>query len=360
MPLDTFGRATPANSYTRYANSGGGQNYNDYTRGVAQNTPQWQTAPGGRPYSETVLGMGANVNARYGTDNRQANAGAATNYVNSLMRRNHNPTGALIDVFASQYAPEMAGYQNQADALYGQLAHLEANRGLQERYAREDYANDLALLGLDRAGLGIAGQGLNDRDAYLNQLLGFAQQQLAQQMAGLDIDQRESGERQQQDTWRHRSDLTSRGAMHTPFQRIGQNWIDQEATNRNERIGLGRQGAQLGFERESASIADQRRSNDRARQELGLQARRIGVQESQLRTSLERTLQNLGLDSLMSVNDVMQGINSNEIAIAELNRQILQQAEQGAIMGWSVPAPRTTYTPNTSTTTSRNRNRNVR
>ena len=352
--------------------AGRNQTQDSYMANHQRNTsPQSFVSGSGRPYSETAFGQQTAWSPTGASIARRGQQNYANQYITGLMNRAgtnpNNPMTRLIDTMMGQNAPTFAGMQNNNELMQLQLAGLQADLGMQTRFANEDNANALAMLGLDRQALSQAGQGINDRNAYLDQLLGFANQTLAQQMQGLNIDSRESGERKEQDTWRHRSDLTARGAFHTPFQKIGQGWIDQEAQNRDERINLGRQGAELGFQREQASIADQRRANERARAELSTQAQRIGIQEGQLRTSLDRTLQSLGLQNMMSSNDVMQGINSNNAEQQQLSLQILEQARQIAIMNPdfanSLPPasnPATTAPRRTTTSTSRNSSTSTR
>lgn len=205
---------------------------------------------------------------------------------------------ALLKLYQTQAGPSLASLQGNINILTGQIPQIEAAYGTQMGALQKDNSAALALLGLDKANTGIK-QGANARQpAYINALRGLDLQALNQTAA--------------RDTRLTKGDYTARGAWNTPGLGRDLKDISDVLANRSAQVNTRANEAVL-------SADDERRM-------LNNEANSYGLKADQLRAQLEAGLARLGLDKTLSIGNILQGINSGNADVANLMRQVIDQA----------------------------------
>lgn len=191
--------------------------------------------------------------------------------------------------------PADTAINNNISSYMQQLGLIGANQQMETGNINQDQALGSARLGLNRSDLNLQQAALGRQDTLdprLHQLsLEELQQQGQQNQFGADQQNRQ---------------LTSQGVTQGALQSVGarQGFSDiaQQLQFGQRDVLRGTQRENLGFEERQAQRADQHKSLENAAKGLDLDA-----QELQNRTS--RALQQLGLSSALSVQDVTRAIN---------------------------------------------------
>lgn len=227
--------------------------------------------------------------------------------------------------FQGQYEPQMALQQAYRDQLAGRLGFAEVNFGQQQGNLRDQHGIDIAKLELDQRGIGIE-RGANNRQiGNANTLEQLARQLLGNTQKGFDVDAREALQGFFANTRRAKSDATSRGAMNAPGTRTNFAEIGDTYNNSKDRIGLGREQAGLGFQRERVGLSEQRAAARDRNAMLDLRGEGLGLDRKTLSNNLEQGLSRLGLEQWVTVNDLLDAMNSSDIEKRSIAEQIFRQ-----------------------------------
>lgn len=252
---------------------------------------------------------------------------------------------ALQDFNARQQATAqqqmLAGNKAFLDTLYGpqnllledaykrkedSIGYLLANDKMQRGFMQSQYDNDLAALGIKRAGIGLdkADNAAELKNIGINR--DIAGKLLANALFGFDIDEREARQGADRDTRGLKSDLTARGAFLTGSLGTGLTDIGNVLTNSLERTDLGRSDARLGNKREMAGydLAETRANNRAAGLDLAMQ--QTGLDEKNLGLMLDKGLAALGLDTYLTKDQILDAQGGIDQQKAALAASILQQA----------------------------------
>lgn len=273
-----------------------------------------------------------------------------------------------LDFFTGLYGPELELLRQQQEQLAGQLGYLGAYDQTQRGLLQQRYGLDSAQLGnqqagiglqrellgisgreldLDLAGLGITRGGLNRQLGYYDQLESLANLLLGNQGQGFQLARVSAMEGADRDLRSANSSATARGAWNAPgigrtrtdigeilAGQLGNIDVDQRAAELNrmrEQAGLENQRGQTRDELGRVGLDEQRIGLNRERldvqnRELDLRANQLGIQQDQLRNSLDQGLANLGIDTFMSTQDLLDKLTSSNLQERTTAEQIYRNA----------------------------------
>lgn len=277
-----------------------------YMGSGASNTPGGQAfgSPGGpslgsgagaatpvsRPANGQIYGSADSMASRFG-------GGSARN--------------SIMNQIMSMFGPDQAGLRNQGQGIMDQIGLTQQRTGTNADFLRQNYGLDLRSLGLDQASLGIDRQGANR--AYQST---FEQERIARALAANQA--KALGQQYTEGTQSAQSEATAAGAFSAPGIRTGMK-------NLFANLGIGVQKNDLGLQSDLLGIRNTRASAQDQQRQLDVQSQRLGLNRDQLSAQLQQGLTNNGLDGLMSVNDLMGALSSNNMQQAAIARQILDQ-----------------------------------
>lgn len=188
--------------------------------------------------------------------------------------------------------PSQAGVAQQLQALMGQQGILGDQLGLQQGEAQSNYGFSMRDLGIQQGQLDIEQGALNRRLPYLSAQHGLSQQgfdeQLAQAQAGFD-----------QSTRGLMSSQTARGAVGSVGHIQHEGDLKQQLAFQQQTIGRERAGENLSYNEQVASTQD-------SQKQLGLMSQRLGLSKDEIAYRLNDTMQQLGLNGLMSTESLLQ------------------------------------------------------
>lgn len=282
----------------------------------------------------------------------------------------YSPLGGVRGLVDTMYGPQSQILADTLARQHDQMGMIGVDSEYRSDALRRDTALNQERLGLDREGVGLDRQGLNlDRQslginanqtrgelANLDKLRGILQkqygindEQLANQLAQLGIDEAKLRDMSKRELWDMRSNLTSRGAFNTIANErgTGRNARDlmyglgtignqrgaADISHRSNRLGLDEKGIgldnqQLGLTSRLANIGvdlDRIGLNDKR---LDLKERGIGLSEQELANGLEDGLYQIGLQGQVSLNSLLDAIGGTNTQQAQLATTILQQMLQ--------------------------------
>lgn len=228
--------------------------------------------------------------------------------------------------------------RSMLDARLNQF--LPASLSLGARGLNEDYASNMArlglqdsALGLDRADLGsrrsrigLDMQGRQvDRD-YIGEMRGFADRTLANDIAALNQDAAT-------DIRNTNSDYTARGAWFAPFRGIENRETEMSRDRGIDDANIGRGEQESGWNRDMRRLAlgDQGSQLDyadlgTAEKRLDLESKRLGMERTDLERILSRGLEELGLSNSLSALDLMAQLEGANGQNAEILNRIVTDA----------------------------------
>lgn len=201
----------------------------------------------------------------------------------------------LSDYLARTMANTNANARQQTDLLSGQIGMLQGNQQTQAGYINQDQGFGTARIGLNREGLGVQQGALNRATALLPQqhalTLQGLQDQLAQAKYGAGMQRRSLG-----------AQATVQGATVSTGARQGFKDIMKQLGFSKKDIRRATRSENLGFGERQASLADQQK-------QLNLASRGLDMDAQELQSRTQRALEQLGLSTAISVNDIMRAIN---------------------------------------------------
>ncbi|GIV04098.1 MAG: hypothetical protein KatS3mg015_2928 [Fimbriimonadales bacterium] len=295
--------------------------------------------------------------AGYAAAVNRARQRAANQAAQSALQQQYNAANYFANIYGFSPTPDpVTGAHTpyssaQIRRLQGQQMMTLAERDYLTQQAQQDYAANLARLGLAEQELALQRAGLNRRlgsGGYFDQLAGLIDRSLANQLRGFDITDLGSFAQHRTQRRGEISDATARGALTVGGTRADLRDIDETLMRQLAEANLGREAARLGAERERVSLAEQRAQEQERARALDLKAQEFGMDREQFKRELERGLHKLNLDAFFSSEDILDRINSTRLEDRMLGEQILQNAMANASY-----FPATTATTRTTGTTTR-------
>lgn len=257
------------------------------------------------------------------------------------------------------YASNLAGAQALASTLFGpqqtlldqQLARQQSQLGMIGMDA--DYKTDALnrdnalakqLLGLDRQGLGIDAGLTKTQLGNLDRLRGILKKQyglqgenLANQLAGFQVSEDKARDMAKRETFDLRSALTARGAYNTVANDRGTGRINRDLQYQLRDINVGRTGADIGYrgnvlglDEKGIGYDNQAAGLNARLANIGLDTQRLGISEQQLANSLQDGLHQIGMDSMVSINGLLDAIGGTNAQQSQLAATILTE-----VMGYA-------------------------
>lgn len=300
--------------------------------GLAYNAPEYQRA---QQQSQSLIGQIGAQQKLYGVNQAQLQ----NTYRGNLSDINTQRAQGLVDFMA---AGRQIPYYNQLSGL--------ADQSLAQDQA---YYSQLG---------GLATKQLQGDVGYYNQLGGLADQMLASQLKGFGVQDDASRLAAEREQYGLMSDVVGKGALTTPGTRTQRGFIDRDLYNNlsaimenknqaaignvKEKTGYekAKSDAALSTEKELAGYtrATNQAITDTAKTKLGyaeqqaqardqqqrllLESQNLGVKKDVLQKNLSLGLKELGIHNWMSVNDLMDGLNSVNYQTQTLSRGIINDA----------------------------------
>lgn len=363
-----------ANPYAQYYYPHG-YNYNEgaYERGIQNQTDSNRpNSSGGSGGLTRFLG---GLGDRFAGLGQLAQAQAPMDVVNQL--------GQSQSYFQNLYAPDIANLNQQNSLLNSQLtaqnAYYQSQSGiLPQLYnvAVQQLQAQGGIAAIDEAAIarqmellatqqGLLGQHYNSQQGTLGTMQSLADQAYQAQLSALNVNKTQQNLAATQATDLETSNAIARGAAATPGHQRDVGYIASQLANELQLLQIREQEAGIGYEGQKAQfkqqaddllfdfnmsnlgINEQRAKLEDRRGALAKEAEIRGLRERELALQLQQGLAQLNLSNVMSVGQIMDGINSNnrqqqQIAQAMINAAI---GTAGAFGGSS----RSTSRPSTAT-----------
>jgi hypothetical protein len=181
--------------------------------------------------------------------------------------------------------------QAQINSLGRQSDLVGLQGGLQSDIAKQGAGWQLQDIGLSREGLGVQQGALARQMSLLPQQYGLQQQ-------GFDITQKQ----EQQNADISQRNANEQAAARGAYTSVGANWargdISQNLQNQFGQLGVQRQQAALNFKEQQAQQKD-------ANSMLGIQVKKLGLSEEDVRGRLPNALDQIGISSQISVDQLL-------------------------------------------------------
>ena len=266
----------------------------------------------------------------------QGPTGSAANQVLNVTGSGASPQQGIMDFLTAFNAPTLAGFQQQQGNLLGLQAAQQANYGAQKNFMGQGNVLDKALLGIQQKGIGIQQGDINTQYGFLDQRGGFLDQLRALAGQGFENQQSQINEKAEQQHRATKNDFVGRGATVAPEHGLQHEDIDQEQAQAIEAARLGYEKEKVGLDEQGLSLTEQRHRLDIAGQMLGLDLEKLGINGKQLDLQLKMGLANLGLDQMMSTNDLWDRIQNSFGEESQFWMTLFQQAAQMGMIGDSL------------------------
>lgn len=246
----------------------------------------------------------------------------------------------------TQYAPqapwgqayEVNQHAGLVESIYGPQQQILADQlarqreqmgmlGLDAEYREDALHRDTDLakqsIGIDRNLTNTQLANLDKLRAILGKQYGLAGEQLANQMAGFGIDEATVRDMAKRKLFDLRSQLTARGAFGTIANERGTGRVSRDLMYELGQINVGRKGADIAHRGTVLGLDEKGIGYDNT--EAGLKARLadLGIQDQKVANSLQDGLHQIGLDSYMSINGLLDAMGSTNAQQAQLAATIL-------------------------------------
>ena len=343
MPTGSFWGDSLSEQGQRYASSG-----NSMTGSGAPSQPKWPWDNGvqvtmGAGYTPGMatpypVPQGATAGTTY---QLPSTASSQPSLATSVAAGNLTGAQSLV---TSLYGPQQTLLDQQLSRQYDQLGMV----GMDADYKTDALHRDNALanqaLGIDRRELGVDADLTNTQLANLGRLreilgkqYGLQGEQLANQLAGFKINEDKARDMAKRHTFDLRSALTARGAFNTVANDRGTGRINRDLDYALRDINVGRKGADisyrgniLGLDEKGIGYDNQAAGLNAQLKKIGLDVERLGISEQQLANNLADGLHQIGLDSMISVNGLLDAIGGTNAQQSQLAATILQE-----VMGYA-------------------------
>jgi hypothetical protein len=251
--------------------------------------------PGGQYY-------GATQGEAYGLHGETAMADTSPGILNDIYSQWYN----------NQYLPNQASMKAQTDLLQNQIDLTGLQSGLSSRVAGQNAMFSMADIGLSREQLGI-------QQGTLARQMGLLPQEYALQGRQFDVQGRRLDE-QTKESWLGAAEQqrAAKGAgiaqgnlmlPGAPQQRAD---IAQHLQNALTNIGFSRDDLQIAREKAALDYQEKQAQQKDAEKQLGVQAKRLGLSEDEVRARLQNSLDQIGISSAVSVDQLLGEIQKVE------------------------------------------------
>lgn len=261
---------------------------------------------------------------------------------------------AALGLAEGQALPEM--YQVALGQLQNQgaIGYAYANENLQSGILNQGYGFDQDRLGLAQQGLGIqqqaADRGINNADQYMN----LAAQLFGLNNTGINLSQEQFDIGNADYLRGILGDATARGAVQTPGYRSDLSSNAQTVKNQYGQFDNQRGVLGVNYEKEKLSLSEQKQQAIDTKKGLDLKAQELGIDAKELEANLTNGLQKLNIDTMFTVdslmNAILQGDFEQQIIAGNIINQALGMAPYLQQMGIGTPAPMA-YSGNSQTVT---------
>jgi len=252
-----------------------------------------------------------------------------------------------------------AGMQNANDIANAQIGALNTSYGNQKGYLQTDYNLGLARNALAQQANQVDIAANARQPGFLNTLHDIAQrgfdvtrqrgadiQRLAQQ--GFDINRAQAALQAQGQNFNQFNQAVGQGNVLTGGYGVQRNLTAQDLMRQQQAINVNAatsaqqylqniQNTNLASEGESARyFENMAQTGDQAKQ-LQIRGQQLGLEPQQLQNELNKGLDRLGLSNFTSVSDLLDKMNSNNLAVAtqavDTWNKVLAASDAGQTMG---------------------------
>lgn len=245
---------------------------------------------------------------------------------------------ALSGLFGLSTLPSQGQSMAAQISAGGQLGLNEAEYQAQSGYIGQNLGNQLAQSGISGQQLGLQQQGVQSELGFAGQQYGLGQQSRAIQGQGLAAQLSNSQYQQNRANQNALGSAAASGSTNTVgTQRSLQDIAQQYGY---EQGGIGRSQRQLGISGQQAAVSYQQQTDSlrRSAQSLSLSAKSLGLSEQQMHNQATQALQQLGLSTAISAQDIFQGVADAQQGLYTPLQPIIDQVF-GIIQGGTPSGP---------------------
>lgn len=327
MPTGTF-----ASDLTPDSRAGGSYSGGSLTGTGAPSQPRALTSTPtsvytGQPYGgPTAGGSGytASGSGQYASPiGPSAYAPGSINQYPDSIYSPYSPSNLAAGYANTLYGPQQQILADQLARQQSQLGLIGVNADYQTNALNRDNALAQQLLGLDKQGLGIDKGLTNTQLKNLNKLRGILGQQRLLAGDVRDVNTAEAHDTAGRKTFDLRSALTSRGAFNTVANERGTGRINRDLIYQLAGINQQYRGASLGLDEKGIGYDNQEASLNARLANIGLDYQRLGITGQQLSNALQDGLQQIGLNSQTSINQLLDAMGGTNMQQAQLAATIL-------------------------------------
>lgn len=241
-----------------------------------------------------------------------------------------SPFQAATNAYLAAAQPDLAKLQLQNNGFNRNMGFAYQGQGLQQQQLQNQYQSQLGDVNAQLGSNAISQAGADRLIPYYDQLSGLADQTLASQMRDFGVQEDQSRLVSRKDQAANISDATSRGAITAPGTGQQRGFIDESLTNSLRSIMEGKNQATIGNTKEKLGYEENKAKARDQKAQLVLEAQNLGTKPEQLRASLQNGLAQLGLQTMMTVDDLMDGLAQNNLQALSIYNSAIQQGGQYA------------------------------
>lgn len=231
-----------------------------------------------------------------------------------------------IDYFSGIYGPDLALNQQQSGNLAGQLGTTQAGYDLAVGAAQQGAAADLAKVNLGPQYDAIERAGNLRQMGVLDQQGNLAYRMLGSQFQGFDLQKLQSW----QDAAKHQhaamSDATARGAVTGRGIKRTFGDIQHDLANQLTGIDINKYQATNQAQSQQLTRNEQKAQLEDRNKTLDIKAKEYGIDRSKIQANLEQGLARLGIENSVTVNQILDALNSNDVQRMGIAHQIFNDA----------------------------------
>lgn len=223
---------------------------------------------------------------------------------------------------AQQVASNAPTFQGYNDASYGdalKLGYGQAGYGLDQQNAQLGYQSDSRDLALQQGQNGVDQRAAARQPQLLSQLLGLDNQEY-------DLQRGDAGQAFQKNLKSINSDATARGAYTSGGTNDARKFNYGDLQSQMGHIGIAQDKNTLNASEQKAQAQDRIDT-------LNMTAGRLGMKGDELKSMLTNQMQKLGLNQIMSVDDLLDSMKNNTLQGQQLFNNLVSTAGQYATNG---------------------------
>lgn len=162
---------------------------------------------------------------------------------------------------------------------------------------------------------------------YYDQLSDIQRKLVDQQLTAYGLNEQQAQTQAGAQRRAAQSSAITRGAMFTSGTQATRSDIENSLQQQLGIIGTNKASAQLQGQQQQLSIQEQRAQAQDREKQLQIEATNLNMKPAQLQRALQSGLQSLGLSTMMSVNDLMDGVLQNNFQAMAIYNQAIQNAQ---------------------------------